>query len=160
MSEVELPKSVRILRRVVIIMGYMLVCGFFGVIFTAYYKFSNRPAKPEIANQEKTEAKPEIIATKATQPQIPASAEKPATKCAFKQKADLAIYGDITNYSLSDNILTVITAAKHAPTLIKQQEGNSLTLTSQKPSPTPHEIVIFDLCKGEVLSRISLTGDK
>jgi hypothetical protein len=53
-------------------------------------------------------------------------------KCAFKPNSDLEINGKIINSDINGNIMTIITT---------------------------QQIILFDLCKGEALSRINVTAD-
>ncbi len=157
--EIGLTKGVRILRRVVIIMGFVLVFGFIALIVAAYFKFNKpNPSVNYIATQQ---VQPPRADTKipAASEMIP-SLETPADKCTFKQNTDLAIDGDVISYSLNNNILTVVTAKKPKFTIPREQEGTFLTLTAQKPAQSPQQIIIFDLCRGDILSRVHLVEEK
>lgn len=159
MPEIELTRGVRILRRFVIIMGFVLVFGFIALIIAAYYKFKETPASISAA--------PGMQVSKvAPASQLPSAAEmlpsleRPADKCIFKATSDLAIDGEVINYNLSNNILTIITANKTKLGLAKAPENSLLTLSAQKAAPYPQQIIIFDLCRGEVLSRVNLVEER
>ena len=113
MQETELSSGVKMLRRVVITMGYVLVIGTIALMIAAYFKFTNKPATPEksYAMQDNRD------------------------KCSFKSNADIEVVGNIASSSINGNILTIITGK------------------SAKPGS---QIVVFDLCVGEVLSRLNI----
>lgn len=162
-SEIGLTKGVRILRRVVIVMGFMLVIGFIVLVVAICYKFSHKPAEQMnyVAERQAEQYPAPPQAVQLPNPaEISPSLETPANKCIFKQSTDLAIEGEIVNYSLKDNILTLITSKKPDPTA-KEPEHSFLSLSNNhKPTSYPQQIVIFDLCRGDILSRVNLVEEK
>lgn len=160
MPEIELTRGVRILRRFVIIMGFVLVFSFIMLIVAAYFKFKENPSGIVIPVAGTQVSK---IAPRAQLPspsEILPSLERPADKCIFKANSDLEIDGEIINYNLSNNILTIITANKTKLGLAKAPENSLLTITAQKAGQYPKQIIIFDLCRGEVLSRVNLIEER
>ena len=113
MSLSELSPGVRILRKIVIIMGFVLLIGTLALFVAAYYKFTHK--KP------------------AATPSNAYAQSDSSEKCAFKPVSDVEIAGKVTNSSLN---------------------GNIITINSDK------QLVLFDICRGEVLSRVNIVSAK
>jgi|GEM_PF-6832119 len=136
MPENELSPGIKRLRRVVITMGIVLVVGTLALFVAAFIKFSH--TKPH-----------EPVNTFAATPSV-------TEKCEYKPTDNIEINGDVINSSVSGNMLTILTGKKKKPLEInKDLQGNSLTL-SAKPQQFSQEIVIYDLCKGQVLSHLTV----
>ncbi len=140
MPELEHSPSLKILRRIVIIMGFMLIIGIMALFIAVYYKFTHKTASPTNS-----------YAAIAPLPQIP-----PEKKCIFAANNTLEINSNVISSVLNGNILTLITAAKTTPPVInKIQTGNALTLTATTAHLT-QEVIVYDLCEGVVLSRLNV----
>lgn len=138
MTNPELSPGIRRLRKVVIVMGYILVIGTLALFIAVYFKFSNKHSAP--ANSFATQA--------------PTYSEK----CVFQPTADIEISDNIISSNINNNILTIITNKKNKPVSANNiQQGDPIILSAITPQST-QQIIIFDLCKGEVLSRLNIVA--
>lgn len=140
------------LKLAVKIMGVLLVVGTIALFIAVYIKFSNKPAKSEYHQPKNIVA--EVVAPSV---QVAPPAKVEVRNCDFKPSADIELSGSIVNSIRNGNTLTIITEKKLKPAMVnKVQEGNSLTLTAEAAVASPQQIVIVDLCEGEVISRLNI----
>lgn len=150
MTKASQQEDLRALKLAVKIMGILLIVGTIALFIGIYIKYGNKSQKHSTTS--------EVVKTI---PAIPAQIIAPAPPqekaCEFKSEADIELTGKIKYSIRNGNTLTIITEKKLKPAVInKVQEGNSLTLTAEAAVEAPEQIVIFDLCEGEVISRINV----
>jgi hypothetical protein len=136
MSANKLSPGIKRLRRVVITMGIVLVVATLALFIAAFIKFSH--IKPHEDDNRF------------------ADNQTLSEKCDYKPKDAIVVGGDVIGSTVNGSVLTIITAKQKSPLEIsKNLQGSSLTLTA-KPQQYSQEIVIYDLCKGKVLSQITV----
>jgi len=132
-------------------MGILLVVGTIALFVAIYIKFGNKSAEPERYVAKISKPIPREIV------QAAAPVVTKTQTCDFESNPEIELSGKIMNSIRNGNTLTIITEKTLKPAIVnKVHEGNSLTLTAEAAVESPQQIVIFDLCEGEIISRIDV----
>lgn len=144
MAQSENKEDLTILKRVVMIMGVMLVAGTILLIAAVIYKANNQSDKIIVSEQPASAERQYYIATE--------------PRCTY-QNAEVPVSSKILSANVNNNILTIITDKTVEPKSVSSVvDGNSLTLSAEKDH-IGQQVVLIDLCSGEVISRVDLVGN-
>ncbi|MCE3233264.1 MAG: hypothetical protein K0R98_1521 [Rickettsiaceae bacterium] len=83
---------------------------------------------------------------------------KPEVVCNYKD-ADIQVNSEVISATTNNNTLTIVTSKQVTPSVSAITEGNHLTFNAVTAS-IQQQVIVYDLCKGEVISRITLVGMK
>lgn len=143
-------KNLKVLKAVVISMGIVLIVGTIA-LFIAILQRSQSQTKMEIPIEYK---KPEEAA-KVVEPVAPVAPPAPvAPVCEYKD-VDIPVNSDVISATTEGNLVTILTSKVVKPSVNAISDGKDLTL-STVTSSTAQQIIVYDICAGKVLSRITL----
>jgi hypothetical protein len=102
--------------------------------------------------------KPEESA-KFVEPVAPITPPAPQPPVCEYKDIDIPVNSDVISTTTNGNLLTILTAKMVKPSVNAISDGKDLTLSTVTAS-TAQQIIVYDICAGRVLSRITLDGGK